>query len=166
MRKDLIILLLLVATISVSFQFRPAEHLYLLEDDDFDNQSFSVNHDDIPELGLEYWTADDWHKTYGHRLSKRGSWSLSVGDEVARFDEALGFPVHVRKVNPSTVLASYRNTPDWSRGFMIYAYVNLRTGRAAGIAVSRYSLQSIHNGIGRVDWTGPPSPGFWVSGYR
>ena len=162
MRRDLIILALVIAVNPLwGYCLNRVNAPYLLEDGNLETSACLVPHERICDLWMESSVEEDWHKAYGCRLSMRGEWSLAVGDKVARFDEALGFPSNVQCRGHGKVRAFYHSIPDdFCDGFWIYADVDVDNERVTRIAVARHSLQSIHIPVKPWNWEGPLEFGF------
>ena len=99
----------------------------------------------------------------GHRLSKPGEWSLSVGDRIEDFDRRLGVPVHVGHTvtDDGTLTARYRFG---DQGGLCVVRVDCRKRVVTKLALYRSNLWN---------WSLPPlpfapveireTPGAWLS---
>ena len=84
-----------VAALLVSNNWIPSETIYLLEDKGPQRSPLARWDGPAKLLYENTLTPTDLDSVEGHRLSKPGEWSLSVGDRVEEFDRRLGLPVHV-----------------------------------------------------------------------
>lgn len=153
-----------VAALLVSNNWIPSETIYLLEDKSPQRSPLARWDGPAKLLYENTLTHTDLDSVEGHRLSKPGVWSLSVGDRVEEFDRRLGVPVHVGHTmgaNNGTLTARYRFG---DRGGLCVVNVDCRKRVVSKLTLYRSNLWN---------WSIPPlpftskeireTPGAWLS---